>query len=114
MVYRKVSISTKVFESTNAIIAWVSGRPVLLSKYDGRYYAMDAVCGHMGCAILDRVEGREAVCPAHKARYDITSGKKTADAIIRPEVKCEYDNSSETLRTYPVRENNGFLEVDMP
>ncbi|WP_297217949.1 Rieske (2Fe-2S) protein [Thermoplasma sp.] len=113
MAYKRVSISTKIFENTNAIVAWVSGRPVLLSRFEGKYYAMDAVCGHMGCAILDKVEGKEAVCPAHKARYDITTGKKTAEAMIRPDVKCEYDGSGETLKIYPVRENEGFLEVDV-
>lgn len=75
---------------------------------------MDAVCGHMGCAILDKVEDKEAICPAHKARYDITTGKKTSDAVIKPEIKCEYETIGENLKIYNVREDDGFLEVDMP
>ncbi len=113
MAYRRVSISTKLFERTNSVMAWVSGKPVLLARYDEKYYAMDPVCSHMGCALIDRVEGREAVCPAHGARFDVTTGDLLAEAKIKPEMKCEYSESKNSLKTYNVRENNGFLEVDL-
>jgi len=113
MVFRRITISLKVFERTNSILTWIAGRPVLLSKYDGKYFAMDAVCAHMGCALLDRVEGNLAICPAHGAQYDITTGEKKVDAKIRPEVKCEYDSLTLPLKMYGTRENEGFLEIDL-
>ncbi|MGC8505786.1 MAG: Rieske (2Fe-2S) protein [Thermoplasmata archaeon] len=113
MTYRKVSISTRIFEKTNSVIAWVSGTPVLLVRYNDKYYAMNPVCSHMGCALIDYVEGREAVCPAHGARFDVTTGDLLAEAKIKPEMKCEYSDSRNPLKTYNVRENKGFLEVDL-
>ncbi|BAB60150.1 iron-sulfur protein [Thermoplasma volcanium GSS1] len=112
MVFRKVSISTKIFEKTNSVVTWIAHKPVLLTKYNGDYFAMEAVCGHMGCAILNKVEGKEAVCPAHGARYDVTNGNKVSEPQIKPEAPCEYDSIGEPLKTFKVLENNGFLEVD--
>ncbi len=113
MVFKKISISIKIFEKTNSVVTWISGRPIILAKYDNNYYAMDAVCAHMGCAILDKVNGKNAICPAHGAQYDITNGRKVVDAIIKPEAPCEYDKSEIPLKTYPIRENQGFLEIDL-
>jgi len=113
MTYRKISVSTKIFEKENHFIAWVNGRPILVAKYEGKYFAMDAVCAHMGCALLERVSGKVAECPAHGAKYDITSGERIAEARIRPEVPCEYDSISLPLRTYKVRESDGFLDIDL-
>lgn len=113
MTYYRVGISTKLFEKTNSVIAWVAGKPVLLATYRERYYAMDPVCSHMGCALIDHVEENEAVCPAHSARFDITSGKLLVSPRIKPEIKCEYTDSNNPLKTYDVRENNGFLEIDL-
>ncbi|MGC8608904.1 MAG: Rieske (2Fe-2S) protein [Thermoplasmata archaeon] len=113
MVYKRVSISIKIFEKTTSVVTWIDGRPILIARYSGKYYGMDAVCAHMGCAILDRVEENRAICPAHGAEYDITNGKRVKDAFIRPEAVCEYDDIKAPLRTYEVKENEGFLEIDL-
>ncbi len=113
MSYKKITISTKVFEKTDSIVTWIDKRPVLIAKYNGKYYGLDAVCAHMGCAILDTVKNGHAVCPAHGAEYDITSGEKVKDAFVRPEAPCEYDESRIPLKTYNVREKEGFLEIEL-
>ncbi|MGC8645372.1 MAG: Rieske (2Fe-2S) protein [Thermoplasmata archaeon] len=113
MTYRKIGVSTRIFERQNHFITWINRRPILVAKHDGKYYAMDAVCGHMGCALLEVVSGKFAECPAHGAKYDITSGQRVAEARIRPEVPCEYDSIALPLRTYHLRESEGFLEIDL-
>ncbi len=113
MAYKRISISTKIFEKSNHFITWINQRPVLITKYEGKYYGMDAVCGHMGCALLDIVSGNVAECPAHGAKYDVTNGNRIAEPRIRPEKGCEYDNINNPLKTYAIKENEGFLEIDI-
>ncbi len=113
MTYQKIGISIKIFESTNHYITWISSRPILVTKYDGNYYAMDAICGHMGCALLERVSGKIAECPAHGAKYDVTTGEKVGEPRVKPESGCEYEKIGTPLKTYKIRETNGFLEVDI-
>ncbi|MEM0141070.1 MAG: Rieske (2Fe-2S) protein [Thermoplasmatales archaeon] len=113
MTYKKIGVSAKVFERTNHYITWINARPILIAKADGKYYAMDAVCAHMGCALLEIVSGKYAECPAHGAKYDITTGERVAEAKIRPQANCEYDNNAVPLKTFNVREIDGFLEIDV-
>ncbi|MEM0134797.1 MAG: Rieske 2Fe-2S domain-containing protein [Thermoplasmatales archaeon] len=113
MTYERVGISTKIFEKTNHYITWLNSRPILVAKVEGKYYAMDAVCSHMGCALLENVSGKYAECPAHGAKYDIITGERVTEAVVRPEAKCEYDNNTVPLKTFLVKESNGFLEIEM-
>mgnify|MGYP001773122893 CR=1 FL=1 len=110
----RIRISTKVFERENSIITWVNNRPVLVAKVEGRLYAMDAVCAHMGCALLTKVNGYTVTCPAHEAQYDIRTGQLIAKAKIRPEEGCETENITPPLKTYQASEtSDGFIELKM-
>lgn len=113
LAYRPMSVSTKVFERRNAVNAWFAGRPVLLAQVDGQIFAMDAVCSHVGCALLTEVEGGVAVCPLHGARFDVRTGAMVAEPRVRPEAPCAQEENHAPLRTYPVRVHEGFLEIDM-
>jgi len=99
LTYYRAGIFTKLFEKTNSVIALVAGKPVLLATYREKYYAMDPVFSHMGCALIDHVEGNEAVCPAHGARFVITSRDFLVSPRIKPEMKCEYTDSNNPLKT---------------
>ncbi|MFP3257970.1 MAG: Rieske 2Fe-2S domain-containing protein [Caldivirga sp.] len=83
-------ILVKVFEKRNSIIAWVNNKPILIVKYGDRFYGMDAVCAHMGCALLTDVNGYVATCPAHLAKYDVRTGEMIEKPSVRPDVPCEY------------------------
>ena len=113
MAYRPMSVSTRVFERRPAVNAWFEGRPVLLVQVDGKVYAMDAVCSHVGCALLTEVEGSAAICPLHGARFDVRTGEMVEQPHVRPEAPCAQEERKLPLRTYPVRVNEGFLEIDM-
>ena len=111
---KKVGISGKAFERRNSLISWVDDKPILIAKYNGSYYAMHAVCAHMGCALLTEVEGKIAACPAHGARYDVTTGAMIDKPQVRPEAPCEYSDSKTPLETYKVRETSeGPLEIEV-
>lgn len=113
MVLRRVSISTRLFDHRSSVLTWVGGRPVLVARVDGRLYAMDAICAHMGCALLSQAEGPIAVCPAHEARYDVRTGLLIEPPKIKPEIPCEEEELRIPLRTYRVVEREGIFEVDI-
>ncbi len=113
MAWHRVSLSVRVFERRSSVLVWVQGRPILIARVDGKLYAMDAVCAHVGCALLSSTEGYESVCPAHEAKYDIRTGALVAPPRIKPELPCEEEESKVPLRTYPVAERDGLLEVEL-
>lgn len=113
MAPRRVAISTRIFERRSSVLTWVGGRPVLVARVDGKLYGMDAVCAHMGCALLSEVKDHSTVCPAHEARYDVRSGQLLEPPKIKPEVPCEAEELRIPLRTYRVTERDGLLEVDL-
>jgi len=109
----RVNILVKVFERRNSIIAWVNNKPILIVKYGDRFYGMDAVCAHMGCALLTDVNGYVATCPAHLAKYDVRTGEMIEKPSVRPDAPCEYMQVKAPLKTYRVNVTpEGFLEVE--
>src|SRR5262252_3281439 len=53
-----------------------NGRPLLLSRFEGQFFAIDAICSHAGGRLEDGdFEGRCVVCPIHSAVFDLTTGK---------------------------------------
>ncbi len=58
----------------------VDGKKVLLANVDGRFYAVDAVCSHMGGDLTKgKFDGRIVTCPRHGAQYDVTTGELVKD-----------------------------------
>lgn len=113
MTFKRVSISTRVFSRRSSILTWVNHRPVLVAKVGDALYAMDAVCAHLGCAVLTEASGVAVTCPAHEAVWDVRTGALVAEPKIKPEMPCEQETLGVPLRTYPVRDHDGFLEIDI-
>lgn len=66
----------------------------------GDYHAIEDVCTHDYSPLGDGdVEGDEIICPRHGARFNI----KTGDALTAP--------AYEPLATFPVRVENGMVQV---
>ncbi len=58
-------------------------KQILLVFYEGGYYAIDNKCPHMGGDLSKgRLEGKIIICPRHKSRYDITTGRCIAGPKI--------------------------------
>jgi len=61
----------------------VEGTPILLVNVNGIYYALEDKCPHMGASLMHgRLDGNHIICPLHKARFDVTTGKNVSDAKI--------------------------------
>ena len=53
----------------------INGSKILLAKYKGKYYAIDAKCPHQGGDLSQgTLEGKYVVCPRHRRKTDITNG----------------------------------------
>ena len=108
----KVKIHTMVFEKRDSLLIWYNSKPLLIVKNEGKFYAMEAICAHMGCALLSEVNGTTAVCPAHGAKYDVRTGELIEKPVVKPEVPCESERLKIPLKTYNVSVSaDGFLEI---
>jgi nitrite reductase/ring-hydroxylating ferredoxin subunit len=52
------------------------GKEILVTKMDGKYYAMTNTCNHEGAELhKGELYGTELRCPLHGAKWDIKTGK---------------------------------------
>jgi NAD(P)H-dependent nitrite reductase small subunit len=91
-------------EDDQPLSASIGGKEIGIYRVNGEYYALEDVCPH-AYAILSQgfvIDG-EIECPLHAARFDIRTGKCTAEPGGRD------------LDTYPVKIENGqvFVKVNV-
>jgi 3-phenylpropionate/trans-cinnamate dioxygenase ferredoxin subunit len=81
----------------------LDGCPYLLFRVDGKLYAISGTCSHEDEPLDDgELDGYEIICPRHGARFDLRSGgAKSLPAVIG-------------IQTFPVREQNGQIEIGLP
>ena len=78
----------------------LGGRKVLLVRIDGRFYAYEDRCAHLGVALSSgKLDGHVLTCSAHHYQYDARTG-----AGINPR-RC-------VLPRFPVKVEAGQVLVD--
>jgi glycine betaine catabolism B len=78
----------------------VGGVAVVIAQVDGRFHAVDDVCGHRGAALSrGRLEGTLIECPMHFAQFDVRTGEFVAGPDAR------------NLGAHEVREVDGMLLI---
>lgn len=89
-------------EAGHVALVMANGRRVALCNVGGELYAIDDVCTHDG-APLDQgeLDGAAIECPRHGARFDVRTGLVVALPAVMP------------VRTYPVRVQNGAIEIEI-
>jgi nitrite reductase/ring-hydroxylating ferredoxin subunit len=51
------------------------GKDILITRINGKYYAMNDICNHAGAELHEgKLNGTEVECPWHGAKWDITNG----------------------------------------
>ncbi len=79
----------------------VRGRPILISRIGGKFYAMDAICSHFyGYLPSGHLRGDTVTCPVHKAEFNITDGKVTKN--VPSLVKLVTKREATELNVYEV------------
>lgn len=80
----------------------VAGHEIALYELDGNIFATDDICTHAYAKLSDGwMEKGEIECPLHAGRFDIKSGKATAPPCI------------DDVKTYPVRVEGGYIQVNL-
>lgn len=70
----------------------ISGKQVLLIKKEGKVYAIDSACPHMGCPLKNGIlDGYTLKCGCHNWGFDIRSGENvdTGEYIDVPDPKVD-------------------------
>ena len=85
---------------------------ILLANVDGKFYAVTAVCPHMGGYLpIGKLENNIISCPVHGSQYDVTNGKLVKDVSFI--LKTLTGGGSSDLTSYPVtvKDENVFIEL---
>ena len=93
--------SLAAVEAGSPVVTHVKGQTVALFKVDGRVYAVDNRCPHMGFP-LHRGSVRDCVltCHWHHARFDLAGGGT-------------FDPWADDLRVFPVEIREGEIWIDL-
>jgi 3-phenylpropionate/trans-cinnamate dioxygenase ferredoxin subunit len=88
-------------EGSARVVELDDGRQVAVFNAGGRFYAIEDRCSHEDEALSwGVVEGEEVVCPRHGARFSLASGAALSPPAYEP------------VATFPVRVENGMVQVD--
>ncbi len=96
-----VIAKTSEFENKTMKTVMIADKPVIISKLDGKFYAIDAICTHMhGYLPAGKVDGACIICPVHRAQFDLKSGKilKNVNGLIKIAAGGARDLTSYELR----------------
>jgi len=90
-------------EEETVIGVMIAGRPVALFRVGGAPYALHDLCPHGQARLSDGlVDGDCVECPLHQGLVDIRNGRPRGAPVSTP------------TESYPARERNGRIEVQLP
>lgn len=63
-------------DAGTVVVAVIDGVPVAIADVDGTIHAFDDTCTHRECPLSEgQIDGDTVVCPCHKSRFDLRSGR---------------------------------------
>ncbi len=78
----------------------IEGREIAILHLDGKYFAIDNSCPHMGGPLsMGELEDATVKCPWHGAIFDLNSGEPISGPTDRG------------VRTYEIRVSGAYLEL---
>jgi nitrite reductase (NADH) small subunit len=96
-----VVIESGALQEKQAIEVLVGTEVLALFRQNGELYAIDGICAHQGGPIAKgSLDHKCITCPWHGWQYDISTGENLL-------------TKRKMLRTFPVREVNGLIEVQV-
>ncbi|MCL4453798.1 sulredoxin [Ferroplasma sp.] len=110
MSWRKI-LGMKALENSgnHVSINLGNGEVVFITKQNGKLFGINGICSHLKCILGNVAEdGKHVVCPCHNASFELDTGKMVKPPFIAPELPME----KYTLKTYNLREQAGFIEIE--
>src|SRR5690349_21018275 len=81
----------------------LEGKPIVVTRVDGNYYAFGGNCSHYGAPLNEGVlKGHTVMCPWHHACFDVRSGARLEPPALND------------LAHYPVQIKAGSVVVTFP
>lgn len=88
-----------------------SGLHIVVANHEGRFYAFQAECPHMGGPLREgRLVGARIDCPWHHYLFELSTGENFYPRSVYPD---DLAPSVASLRIFPIREVNGHLEIEI-
>ncbi len=108
MDWKNLAKADEVKEGASVAII-VKGRPILLSRIEGVFYAIDAVCTHKyGYLPMGSIENACVICPAHLAGFDVRTGRLVKR--LEPSPKHP-DGIVPDLNSYQLKVEEGEVKI---
>lgn len=101
MVWKNVC-SSEALPEGHALEVLSGTEVIAVYRHQGELFAIDGVCMHQGGPLAKgKLMDGTVTCPWHGWQYDLRTG-------------CNAATCKPMLRTYPVQEIDGRIEVDVP
>ena len=96
----RVGSSAEVVEGSAKAYA-VGSVEVAVARSNGTLYAFDDICTHRGCNLsMGDIEDTEVICDCHGSTFSMETG-----AVLE-------GPATDPIGTYPVREQDGAIEIE--
>ncbi|MFM8571179.1 MAG: Rieske (2Fe-2S) protein [Pirellula sp.] len=100
MTFQPVADSDSLVEGQGIEVIW-QGNIIAVFRQGGSLYALDGTCMHQGGPLARGKLCQGTIqCPWHGWTYELATGNNTV-------------TSQSMLKTYPVREQAGKIEIDL-
>jgi nitrite reductase/ring-hydroxylating ferredoxin subunit len=104
MATRSVIVGKVANVETGELAAFhIDGVRIAVANVDGRLFAIDEMCTHEQCSLVDEgtLEGTVVTCGCHGAQFDVRTGQVLAPPALEP------------LRVYPLHVDHDEIIVEV-
>ena len=104
MATRSVTLGKATHVERGQLAAFdVEGTRIAVANVDGRLFAIDEMCTHEHCSLVEEgtLEGPVVTCGCHGAQFDVTTGQVLAPPALEP------------LRVYPLHVDRDDIVVEV-
>lgn len=108
MAFVKVADTADIAEGKGTRVV-VGGNALMLTRFDGLYYAISDKCTHHGGSLSKgTLADGVIVCPRHGARFDARTGK-----VVSAQDPTGLKLNVKDIKSYPVTVEGDSIFVDM-
>jgi len=94
-------------------LVWIGRRPIVIARAGRDLYALHGLCSHQGNPLEGGAVWKGTLeCPWHHFQYNLATGENVYPKRVYPlDAQPHLRRQVRSLRTYSVRERDGYIEV---